>query len=261
MLVKITNFCSMGCSHCMENSTVQGAHMSREVFLQTLAFVTAVEQEAYQVGVPPFLLLSGGECTEHPDFLWFLQTAEEHKFRIILITNGMWLGQEELRKEVLHPSRDIQVQVTNDKRFYPSAPPVVQDRRVHYVDRLTNLLPLGRAMDKNGVRKSIADSGLPLKQAPSSFNLRSMTRSFGSFFKAVSYMRMRAATGMSGNCSPSISQDGSVVAGETNLCYVIGDVHSSDEQITENVLNMGSCNRCGLEKNLSPPYRVAIGLE
>jgi len=245
----------------MENSTIQGAHMTREVFLKTLKFVQSVEMMAYSGGAPRLLLLSGGECTEHPDFLWFLQTAEEHRFQILLITNGMWLNREDIRSEILRPGREILVQVTNDLRFYPSAPPKVEDRRISYVDRLTNLLPLGRAMDKNGVRKSISDSGLPLKNAPSSFNLRSMTRSFGSFSKAVSYARLRAASGMSGHCSPSVSSDGSVVAGETNLCYVLGSVYSTEEQLTSNVLNMGSCNRCGLESNLLPTHRAAIGLE
>lgn len=30
MLIKVTNFCSMGCTHCMEDSTVRGGHMTTE---------------------------------------------------------------------------------------------------------------------------------------------------------------------------------------------------------------------------------------
>jgi hypothetical protein len=71
-------------------------------------------------------------------------------------------------------------------------------------------------------------------------------------------LRARAATGLSGHCSPSISSDGSIVAGETSNCFSVGDVHSSAEEITRALLAM-QCNRCGLVDNLSQQEKLAIG--
>ena len=45
MLVKITNYCSMGCSHCLEDSTVAGKHMTRETFLAALGLTVDVTSE------------------------------------------------------------------------------------------------------------------------------------------------------------------------------------------------------------------------
>lgn len=150
MLIKITNFCSLGCSHCMENSTIKGEHMTEDAFRRALDFTERVEGLAYQIGLPRRLLLSGGECSEHPEFLKFLDIADQRKFSLFLITNGMWLSNKKIRDRVLARQQPIFVQVTNDKRFYPKKPPVFKDPRVVYVDELTVMMGLGRA---NGPRR------------------------------------------------------------------------------------------------------------
>jgi hypothetical protein len=254
VLIKITNQCSMGCGHCMEDSVPNGPHMSEDTFRRSLEFTRSAEAAAWRLGVPPLVLLSGGECSEHPEFVKFIELVEQAKMQPLLITNGMWLGDEKLRAEVLRPKRDIFVQVTNDARYYPSKPPIVRDPRITYVDSLTLLLPLGRLARKKGER------ALPTRKAPSSFNLRSATRSLGSFFAAISTLRVRAAGGFSGHCIPSISDDGSVMAGETRNCWKLGTVDSSDAALTQAVLDMGACNRCGLENNLTREQKLAIGL-
>ena len=200
------------------------------------------------------MLLSGGECSEHPEFLKFIELVEQAKMLPLLITNGMWLSDEKLRATVLRPGRNISVQVTNDARFYPTTPVRVNDPRLVYVDSLTLLLPLGRLARKKGER------ALPTRKAPTSFNLRSATRALGSFAAAVCMLRERAASGLSGHCVPSISDDGSVMAGETRNCWKLGTVDSTDAALTQAVLDMGACNRCGLESNLTRDQKIAIGL-
>jgi hypothetical protein len=71
-------------------------------------------------------------------------------------------------------------------------------------------------------------------------------------------LRARAAMGMAGHCSPSISSDGTIVAGETSNCFPIGDVHSSAQDVTRALVAM-SCNKCGLVDNLTQEQKVAIG--
>ena len=49
------------------------------------------------------------------------------------------------------------------------------------------------------------------------------------------------------------------MAGETRNCFVIGTVTSSTAELTAVLCNMGACNRCGLETNLTEMQRAAIG--
>lgn len=253
MLVKVTNKCGMGCSHCMEDSVPKGEHMTEETFLQALEFTKMAERSAWLKGCTPTILLSGGECTEHPDIVKFVETVVKQGFLTVLISNGLFLSNLELRESLLRPDWPILVQVTNDPRFYPTAPIVVNDPRITYIPTLTNMIPLGRFKKKT-------HSEVPTKQAPGSFNLRSLTHHLKSFEFAVATIRLRAAMGSSGNCIPSVSHEGYVMAGETRNCYKIGTVQSSNEELTKAILEMGSCNRCGLEDNLDQKHKRAIGI-
>lgn len=231
--------------------------MPWELFLRALDCTRRVERKAWEL-CPPFVAISGGECTEHPEVVRFIEEVVGQGMWPILITNGMWLSNQELRTAILRPEwRHLNVQVTHDPRFYPSAPPPkVEDERITYVPTLTQLVPLGRAAG----RFSLFTKGVPARGSPPSFNFRSITRHTGSIEETVAILRSRAAAGKSGHCTPSISANGDVVAGETNLCWRIGNVDNSNEELTQGALAMGSCNRCGLEGNLSPDHRRAIGL-
>lgn len=255
MLIKITNYCSMGCSHCMEDSTVAGQHMTRETFLATLGLTERLEGLAWERGIPRILLISGGEATEHPDIEWFLETAHARGYHRLLITNGMWLDNPELRAKILRPDwPDLLVQMTNDPRFYPSAPKALptDDPRVMFVPSLTVLVTLGR------LKRSRLPKAPPVRKGPTSFNFRSLTRSLGDVREALFMLRARTLRGMSGHCSPSISSDGTIVAGETSNCFPIGNVHSSAADITRAMLAM-QCNKCGLVDDLSQQEKLAIG--
>lgn len=256
MLIKVTNQCDAGCSHCMEHSTPKsGQHMTMATFDKALDMTARVERLAWAMGANPMILLSGGECTEHPEIVAMVDKVEQRGWIPVLISNGNWLSNRALVGALLRPGRAIFVQVTHDPRFYPKAPPPrVSDSRVGYVPSLTALIPLGRAQRKEG----IADRGVPLKKAPGSFNLRSMTRATKSIEQAVAMLRLRAAVGSSGNCIPSVSHEGDVMAGETRSCFKIGTVDSSNAELTEALVAM-RCNECGLVDNLTHEQKVAIG--
>lgn len=263
MLIKVTNRCSAGCFHCMEDSTRAGTHMSRETFLAALECSARLEAGVTALGLPRMLLLSGGECSEHPDFVRLVEIAAASAPLVFLLTNGQWLARRELRDAILRPEwGHVCVQVTHDARYYPSAPPPrIDDPRVRYTEKLGTLIGLGRA----------ARRPLPgrLMIAPGSFNLRSLTHATGDIVAAITLLRMRrmdigparSAAGLpSGNCTPSIADDGRIMAGETRSCHVIGTVDSSPAELTRGILEMKSCNRCGLETGLGPEHRAAIGL-
>lgn len=254
MLIKVTNRCGAGCSHCLEDSTPKGEHMSWETFMQALDFTQQVESFAWESGCPPIVLLSGGECTEHPDIVKMVEAVVARAWLPMVLTNGLWLADKELRESLLRSEwPQLFVQVTHDPRFYPQAPPRWKDPRIAYVDALTVFIPLGR-----GKKESERKKGVPTRQGPSSFNLRSLTRSFGDIVAAVAVLRAKASIGFSGHCIPSISATGGVVAGESNSCFKIGTVRSTNHELTEALVNM-QCNGCGLEDNLTQEQKRAIG--
>lgn len=248
----------------MENSTPAGEHMTPATFADALGWTFEMEQNAWRHGALPLVLLSGGECSEHPQFEQFVSAVQTLRAIPFIITNGMWLADEGLRNRILAPESKVMVQVTYDPRFYPADPPPrIQDPRVVYVEELTHLIPLGRLSDRK-TRRAI-DAGMSLKKYPTSFNIRSLTRRIGSFHSAIEYLRMenmkRLAVGKApiNECVPSISWDGSVHAGETIECYKLGTIHDSDEMLTKALLEM-QCNKCGLEGNLDASQKQAIGL-
>lgn len=237
MLIRITECCRMGCSHCMIDATPKGQHMSFEMF-----------EKAIRFSETDFLLIiSGGEPLEHPNFFEFAQMIKKSKFNqkmVTILSNGMFLEDEELRERVL--DLGFSIQITNDSRFYPRPIPNFSHPLICGIERKLRIVsPLGRAA------KNHLSSG---RHSPLCFNLRSVVRNFGNFRLGVLYLR---STGKF--CTPSINVDGSISAGESNQCYRIGTVDSSDSELTNNLLSM-QCNHCGLEDNLKHEYREAIGI-
>lgn len=247
MLLKVTNKCSMGCSHCAEDSTPAGGHMSKETFLKALACARELEP-VFLTNIPAVIYLSGGECTEHPDIVEYISEVYKADHIPVLVSNGLFLANKELRESILRPEWiNFFIQVTNDSRFYPRKPPRVDDPRICYVDSLQMMMPLGRYVGKT--------SSLPTRQCPGCFNLRSSVRHYKDIRLAILNLRL---TRMS-NCTPSISADGSIRAGETGNCFQIGDVNSTLEELTQAILEM-KCDKCGLTEGLSVERKRAIGL-
>jgi len=245
----------MGCSHCSEDATAKGEHMSLDLFDRALDCAARLEGEARAMMGYPFILLSGGEPTEHPDIEKIIAKVLGDGLTVMLLTNGMWLADEEkkrsiLRKEWAYPR--LLIQVTNDERFYPKKPPRCADQRIGaFVSSLSLMMPLGRF-------KGNMHDEVPMRRAPSCFNLRSFTKALGSIQRAISMLRLRGSAGLSGQCVPSISANGDLVVGETRFCYKVGTVDSSLREITEAVLGM-KCHGCGLVNGLSQEQKRAIG--
>lgn len=108
MLVRITQRCQMQCPHCMVDAKPDGEHMTMETFKKVVVFISQ--------NTLPIVLISGGEPTEHPQIREILRISKDNFKFIILISNGTFLKDLELRDYII--SLGISVQITNDPRFY-----------------------------------------------------------------------------------------------------------------------------------------------
>ena len=218
MLVKITNCCRMGCSHCMDDAKPDGKHMSKETFSKALDLCK----------LDGVAMITGGEPTEHPDLLEFIRMAKARGLLPVLMSNGMFVELPVLTTKLLE--EDILIQVTNDAQYYPKQVKKIEHERVTYIDKLSCLTPLGRA-------KGMEPSG---RIGPPCFNLRNLLTATRDFEESIKALRS-----FNKFCTPSVDAEGNVRAGESTECFVLGTVWDSFDRLTQGALEH-SCQRCGL---------------
>lgn len=88
MMIQITNRCRMNCPHCMDDSRPDGGMMDEATFRNAVAFALA--------GKDAHVTISGGEPTEHPQFLDFCKIASQAGLCFSFCSNGMWLNDEKM---------------------------------------------------------------------------------------------------------------------------------------------------------------------
>jgi len=230
MLIRVTEQCHMGCSHCFVDARPDGNHMDGKTYKLALEMANRIDRVA---------MLSGGEPTEHPDILDFIAQAKKQLVVTSVLSNGMFLDDAALSEKLL--ATGVSLQITNDQRFYPRTVLVVDHPRLLYTHRIRSIISLGRG------RRMVSN-----RTAPACFNLRSATRKYRDLSEAILTLRLRGYF-----CTPSIDVDGSVRAGETNQCYKIGSVGTAIETMVEKLCDM-KCNKCGLEDIISPYHKTAL---
>lgn len=231
MLTKITTYCTMGCTHCLEDATVQGTHMSEETFIAVLDFITKHDLK--------FILISGGEPTDHPLYERFIGLIPPG-IKVIVLSNGLFTMDE--RRRFLN--MPINYQIINDPAYYPKRVPRIEQENVLYDDKVFgNIYPLGRAKT-NGIEVT--------RQSPSCYNLRVLVKNKRDFIEGL--LTLRTIGKM---CSPSIDVEGNLLAGECRFCSKVGTVWDPNIRLTQNCIDL-KCNRCGLFDNLSPAHRAQI---
>jgi hypothetical protein len=242
MLIRVTNHCTMGCKHCMiDKSGPGGEHMGLDVFRQALEFVEA--SQAY------VLSISGGEPFDHPEISEILSMAAGLQHRrstiVTVCSNGLFaLDSEKLK---IARGCGLVIQVTNDRRFYGRdlslAKHMFELPGMCFEDKIRLVVPCRRTRENNIEATRVS---------PMCFNLRSTVRQLG-------YMAGLNVLQRSGKfCTPSINTDGSIVAGEADTCFKIGDVSMRPEDVGEFIKQV-QCNKCGLRNNLASTYLTAIG--
>lgn len=250
MLIRITNRCHMNCSHCMiDASGPEGEHMTHDTFERALDLRARLEAR--------ITMLSGGEPTDHPDFFELatkaLEAISDSLGVYILASNGLFVLDDQKYADMCELTQKgcgfLVVQITNDSRYYSRNLALVQERfdlpHWRFTDHLRQIMPCRRTHENNIE---------PSRVVPLCANLRANTRRHGLLRSVV------ALESVMRTCSPSVSVDGSVRAGEMDTCYKIGDVTDSVETLESNLVNM-TCNACGLRDNLKPDLKEMLGEE
>ena len=256
MLIKITDKCSMGCTHCLSDCKPDGKHMSFETFQKAITF------NFDRAGNSP-ILISGGEPTEHPDFEKFLgyvimykklqESAQSKRFPPITITtNGLWLVQHmhfltTLARNV--SSNDVMFQVVVDDRYYPihvSEDLLAPFNIVVIGHEVPAIYPQGRALQNN----------IPWERKSSNcFNVRAIAKQMGypTLEKIITMQNLRGHM-----CTPHIDIDGNIKLGESRLCAVCSNIFKTDEEIVNDIINF-QCHQCDfINDNLPPMYKQFV---
>lgn len=226
----------MECRHCYMNASPAGKHMDIEIYKKAVDFSAKYD--------PLSLLISGGEPSDHPSFLEFLEIAHDYQKnrKILLITilsNGMFLENEKYTSDIL--KFGFPVQIMNDPRFYPKRIKKINHPNLIYEDHVRIISP-SEKVKKNNIPTS--------RQSPMCFNLRSSVFSLNNLISAIEVLRSKMKL-----CTPSININGDVVTGEFDYCYKIGAVDSNENELLTNIKKM-RCGKCGLHKNLSGQYEL-----
>ena len=247
MLLKITEKCSMGCSHCMNSATPDGAHMTEQTLKDALHFLWVNQSHAH-------IVVSGGEPTEHPEFEHMIQVIfdffdKKNIYGMITITtNGFWcLDNIEAAKRIAKGTGRVQVlwQVSTDDRYYPKLLPTSKRlwREDGFVlcDRcVTQVYPQGNALKNE----------LPWKaKASKCFNVRALVKQMPSpsIGLLVESLLTRGYF-----CTPAIRIDGKISLGESDLCPKVASIYDPEELIIEKIKSF-QCSQCDFI-NDSLPY-------
>ena len=239
MLIKITKSCANGCSHCMNDARACKEHMTKETFIDALKFCQKYDNN--------FLgdLISGGEPTEHPFFLEFLDiyyTFYNDKERMCsVLTNGHWIvDNQEKTLELLDKYPGLSFQVTFDSTYYPKkldiTKRIFRNKRICVVTNVDNIYPQGRALYNN---LKVGNKVI----APKCFNTRLLAAQLGD--KGL-YSVIKGLRDFNKYCIPAIHYDGKIGFGESDLCPRYCSIYDDETFIIEKML-FNSCSACPIK--------------
>lgn len=234
MLVRVTECCDMGCIHCAIDANPEGQHMSLETFDKVILYLSKL--------CMPIVLITGGEPTKNPNIIDMIIKTIKAGLKPFLLSNGTFLENKELREKI-HQT-NIPIYITNDIRYYPRRVPFFDHPNYIYEHHLRAIAPFHRAV-KNNIPNTI--------KVPLCFNFRSICTKLRDYQKAILTLRSYGKM-----CTPSINIDGSISAGESNACSIIGYITDNLHTLLNKVCSM-RCDKCKLVYNLTKIQKEAIG--
>lgn len=231
MIIRTTNKCIMNCNHCMIDANENGLHMDLNTFKKALKFNIIYDRF--------ILIISGGEPTLHPEFIDILKLLYNYKTigKVLILSNGLFLYDKKYTDEIL--SYEIDIQITNDKKYYPKKIPEIKHRLLTYEYNIKKVSPFGRALKNKLYHNNF--------KGPHCFNLRSCAYNSNNFKDAI--LKLRSNFNF---CTPTINIDGSISIGESTQCYTIGSIDHNEKDLFENILN-ATCDKCKMSKGLNEP--------
>lgn len=242
MLIDLTYSCHMGCTHCLSDCKPDNNHMSLQTLDDTFAFMRKHKIETY--------IFTGGEPFEHPDILTILDKIEQEwtkKFPLTFISNGRPLLQnKELYKKMQslidrYGSHNVQLQITNDPRFYPVPLTEKEKRQLRRLTSIIDTVPVinGKCLYPQGrALQNFPDSNW-LTVAPKCCNIRLFVKQG---FVSIHTIVVKLAQ-FGKFCTPVIAPNGDIKIGESALCPAIATIYDTNNTIIKNIKNC-KCQQC-----------------
>ena len=228
MLLQITNTCTYGCRHCMQNSTPEPQHMTIPLFNNVMKFIEVLGAR--------MICVTGGEPTDHPEWDQFVfalcARLEREPFSIVhLATNGKWLGDRTIEGKIVdlfEQFHNFYVQVTTIEDLYPNHEQTIEAYNA-FIDslpekwvgncslttELTTIVSLGRAATDPEYSQIAAN------------NPRQMTSCFASTLTAAQTNLVDAHRILEAKakfCHPLVDWRGGVHWSESWLCPPFGTI-------------------------------------
>lgn len=250
MLLYITEKCSLGCPHCIDDAKPDGKHMSFKTLEASMEFL--IKNNIYHS-----IIVTGGEPTEHPEFPKFMGyiigTLAKHNLKsmVTVTTNGFWILENEENREVCKQIANgvndirVQFQVSADKRYYPKRLDVTKRiwREKGFTlcdDCIISIYPQGRAKTNN-LEWSAKGSKC--------FNVRALSKQLPNptleTLVAGLYVNLKF-------CTPSIKINGDIVLGESVLCPTCASIYDNPNDIIKKIQNF-KCHGCDIINDKLPP--------
>ena len=217
MMIKITERCTMGCKHCLNDAQPDGKDIEISKLIEIFDFL-----QREKIG--KFLIISGGEQIE----------KDPEKFK-------NYIGRFKTF------NCNLIYQVSADVRYYPRRIKVHkrifrEDGFVMCDNCVESIYPIGRALTNN-IKFNRASSHC--------YNVRALSKQgFDSLWKIEASLGIRGK-----HCTPHISINGEIKLGESDLCTVCATINDSSSEIIEKIQKF-KCNKCNfLNNNLPPEYK------
>lgn len=251
MLIDITEKCTMGCTHCISNCTEFGRDMLPETYAKIMRVVANNKIHG--------IVLSGGEMFESAYIRDILDITKDIfnsnamiNEPVSITTNGRLLSSDlELYSyfvnflENIRQKKRVLIQVTDDKRFYPTQLDKKQIYRLQKLGAIIEEVPTNQS-DKN---KCLYPQGRALEnfdenwwntKAPKCVNIRLLLaqkpiRTFSELCNQLFVLGFL--------CTPSVGVDGSIRIGESMLCPVVSNIAKTDEEIINDIIKC-KCQAC-----------------
>lgn len=240
MMLKITERCTMGCSHCMNDAQPDGKDMSIETLDKSLNFLKAND-------IGRILIITGGEPTEHRSFdammMHILGWEKENNYfsMITVTTNGEDIQNNPTTYEdyiTMFSFLEVKLifQVSADVRYYPrrieTHKRIFRNNGIQLVDNcIQQLYPQGRALTNN--LKCTA-------KASKCFNVRALSKQISNC--TLSDIETQLALKLK-FCTPHIAIDGSIKLGESDLCPICAHIDDNPKDIITKIQNF-KCHQC-----------------
>lgn len=244
MLIQITNKCHEGCAHCMDCSSPNGEHMDFSTFKQAIKFGAFLGCSIF--------VISGGEPTEHPQFLELCQYLDKYigknklQALISVTSNGTWFPDKinmVMQLSKLHSY--VGMQVYTNPKWYKSADFILKHKEeLNALPKITvdttdirNMQDLGRAKSCPEAQAEIAKN----KYHMSCLNSHLLFRQINTVQKLKKLVRPGLM------CKPLVDFKGDVHLSESWLCPSFGNVNT-DYMMTifNNMRNAKPCCKCSL---------------